>query len=135
MLFYIDTLFIYGENSSIILDNINVEKGYFLNSAINYAEPNKIGNINIKNSKFNNIKSEKGGVIRIDDMSEQYGTTISFDNVTMQETEALDRGGVIFSTNKFANNIVSFNNCKFIDTKAKYGNNLKLFSNLVIYIN
>ncbi|OUM61509.1 hypothetical protein PIROE2DRAFT_12461 [Piromyces sp. E2] len=119
--FDLNTMFIYGSNSSISIDNLNIENGHFLNGAIHYAEPNKVGNISIKNSKFKNVKSEKGPVVRIDNLSKTYGTKISFNNVTLQETEATDRGGVVFSTSKYANTILSFDNCKFIDTKARYG--------------
>ncbi|ORX42545.1 hypothetical protein BCR36DRAFT_362294, partial [Piromyces finnis] len=119
--FDLNTMFNYIEGSTINIDNFNIENGHFLNGAINYAEPHRLGSIDIRNSRFKNIKSENGPIIRIDEMADKYESTIKFDNVAIQETEAQDRGGVVFSTNKYTNQILSFNNCKFIDTKANSG--------------
>jgi len=122
----LDTLFIYGEDSNIYVDGLNVENGKFVYGAIQYSdiEPYKNGNIEIKNSLFKDIHSLNGPAVYIDSISKPYGyNQIILDGVTFENTTAYDRGGVIYSVNSYANEFVSFHDCKFQNINAKFGMN------------
>eukprot|EP00833_Pecoramyces_ruminatium_P005772 jgi/Orpsp1_1/1179804/evm.model.c7180000070803.1 len=48
-------------------------------------------------------------------------THINFENVLFNNIEAYEFGGIIYSSNEYANDIVLFKDCKFENIKAKFG--------------
>jgi len=117
------TLFIYDASSNINAKEINVENGRFKYGAINYDDtyPYRIGNITIKDSKFNNIYSDNGPIVYVNSLFKQYYNLILFDNNIIQNTEAKYHGGVIYSKSKYIHDTIIFNSCQFSNNKAKYG--------------
>ena len=102
---------------------MNVDNGHFATGAVSLSDvkPMRFGTIEIKNSEFSNIYSENGPIINIENLIYPYSNKILFENTIFQNTEANIYGGVIYSLCEYANDVITFNDCKFINTKAKYG--------------
>ncbi|ORX42548.1 hypothetical protein BCR36DRAFT_306767, partial [Piromyces finnis] len=124
--FNLYTMFISDIKSSINIISSVISNGYFQIGAINYSESNIPRKINIINSSFKYLYSYNSPVIQINYLSKLYNCNTLFKNVIFEEVVAQDRGGVIFSDSEYTNKIVTFDQCTFINTKAKYGKTLAI---------
>jgi len=132
----LDTLFNYGSQSKIVVENMRLSNGHFKNGVINTGRTGRNGRITIKDSVFDQIESIYGTF-----MYDSYNlgskkpvntnsNVMVFENVQVQNINTNNKGGIVYSTNPKGSSLYSFRDCKFTNITTSTGKlliNIKFF--------
>ncbi|OUM68193.1 hypothetical protein PIROE2DRAFT_4199, partial [Piromyces sp. E2] len=107
--------------SKLIISNSTISNSFFKNGVFNINEDSEapIGNNEITSSIFYHNSGDNGVIVNFNGTG-YFSGSYKFKSCTFENNQAKDFGGIVYSINEHAHDIVQFRNCDFINNSAKY---------------